>query len=44
MKKTMDIKLWLSSKSMALNPVGVKKTHGFPFLKSKGNVNGNHNH
>lgn len=29
---------------MALNPVGIKETHGFLFLKSKENINGNPKH
>lgn len=41
MKKTMAIKPWASSKNAALNPVGIKKTHGFLSLKFKENINRN---
>lgn len=43
-KKTMAIKSGASSKTVALNPVGIKETHGFLSLKSKESVNGNHHH
>lgn len=43
-KKTMAIKSGASSKTVALNPAGIKETHGFLSLKSKENINGNHNH